>query len=136
MTGDWAWGCMIVAGYQAWSWLFRVRVDPWARRVVGGHLGVEVVWLPASQFPLEMWIWGRGGREGRRFDSRIALYATAVCFTAALVPTALLCLLLHWTTWMSSRFGHALYLVTLPLMALFVASQLGRTRPDDRERGK
>jgi hypothetical protein len=133
MTGEWAWGCIVLAVYQAWSWLFRARIDPWARRLVGSHLGVEVIWLPASRFPVELWTWGLGGRGGRRFDGRFALGATALCFAGALLPIAVLCALLHWTTWMSTRFGHALYLVTPPLVAVFVAYQMGRTRLEDRE---
>jgi hypothetical protein len=133
MTADWAWGCTVLAAYQAWAWFFRMRIDPWARRVVGGHLGVEIVWLQASRFPLEVWLWGFGGRGEKRFDSRMAACSTAVCFGAALAPIGLVSLLMHWTTWMSSRFGHALYLVTPPLIAVFVVSQMRRTRGEDRE---
>jgi hypothetical protein len=134
MTGEWAWGCAYVAAFQAWAWFFQARVDPWARRVVGGHFGVEVVWLPASKFPMEVWIWGLAGRAGSRFDSRVALCATAVCFAAALLPIALLCSLLHWTTCLSSPSAHALYLVTPLLMAVFVASYMRHARPQEKNK--
>jgi hypothetical protein len=134
MTGGWAWGCAYVAAFQVWAWFFQSRVDPWARRVIGGHLGVEVVWLLASKFPMEMWIWGLAGRAGHRFDSRVALCATAVCFVAALLPIALLCSLLHWTTCLSSPSAHALYLVTPPLMAVFVASYMRHARTQEKNK--
>ena len=89
MTGEWAWGCIYLTAYQAWAWFFRSRIDPWARRFVGGRLGVEVVWLLASSFPMEVWTWGLAGRKGHRFDPQIALCSTAVCFAAALrIPLA------------------------------------------------
>jgi hypothetical protein len=133
MTGEWAWGCIYLTAYQAWAWFFRSRIDPWARRVVGGRLGVEVVWLPASSFPMEVWTWGLAGRKGHRFNPQIALCSTAVCFAAALLPTALLCMLLRWTTCLSARSEHALYLATPPLIAVFVASYMRRTRLDEKK---
>jgi hypothetical protein len=136
MSGEWAWGCVYLAAYLAWAWVFRARIDPWARRMVGGHLGVEVVWLPASRFPMEMWIWGLAGRAGHRFDSRMALCATAMCFAAAILPTAILCVFLRWTTCLSPHFGHALYLITPPLIAVFVASHMRRTRSEERKEQK
>jgi hypothetical protein len=136
MTGEWAWGCMYLVAYQGWAWLFRARIDPWARRWVGGQLGVEVVWLPASQFPLEMWTWGLSGRGGRRLDSRVALCSTAVCFAAAVLPIALMCFLLRWTTCLSSHFGEALYLITPPLIAVFVGSHMRRARLEGEQNPK
>jgi hypothetical protein len=133
MSLDWAWGCLYLAAYGGWAWLFRSHVDPWARRLVGGRLGTEVIWLPASTFPLELWIWGLSERRGHRFDSRVALGSTGVCLAAAFLPTALLCFVLHWAPGATRQLGHALYLTTVPLVLLFVISHL-RRRGADRTR--
>jgi hypothetical protein len=76
------------------------------------------------------------GRAGHRFDSRMALCATAMCFAAAILPTAILCVFLRWTTCLSPHFGHALYLITPPLIAVFVASHMRRTRSEERKEQK
>jgi hypothetical protein len=120
---DWAWGCLYLAAYGAWAGVFRSRVDPWARRLVGARLRVEVVWLPASGFPLELWLWGLAERRGHRFDSRVALGSTAICLAGAFLPTALLCFFLHWMP-ATAPLGHALYLSTPPLVLVFVISHL------------
>ncbi len=51
MSSEWAWGCLYLVAYAGWGWLFRSRVDPWVRRLLGKRLGVDVIWLPASTFP-------------------------------------------------------------------------------------
>jgi hypothetical protein len=128
LNAGWAWGCVYLAAYGAWAWFFRSTVDSWARRFLGGKLGIEVVWLPATTFPLEIWVWGlvgKGGPAGRSaLESRVALGSTAVCLAGAFLPTAALCVLLRWSPSLSEQLGAALYLTTPPLILLFVASHL------------
>ena len=82
-NAEWTWGCLYLAAYAAWAWLFRSHLDRWARRLLGRRLGVDIVWLPMTTFPLEMWIWGiseRGDeRRPSRFDPRVALGSAAIC---------------------------------------------------------
>jgi hypothetical protein len=91
---------------------------------LGKRLGVDVIWLRATKFPLEIWVWGLAGRRhGRsRLDSRIALASVAICLAGAFMPTAALCLLLHWSP--SDQLGPALYLTTPLILPVFVASHL------------
>jgi hypothetical protein len=83
-----------------------------------------VIWLRATRFPLEIWVWGLAGRRhGRsRLDSRIALASVAICLAGAFMPTAVLCLLLHWNP--SDELGPALYLTTPLILPVFVATHL------------
>jgi hypothetical protein len=134
LNAGWVWGCIYLAAYGGWAWFFRSNVDSWARRLLGGKLGVEVVWLPATTFPLEIWVWGlvgKGRSAGRSaLESRVALGSTAMCLAGAFMPTAALCILLRWSPSLSERLGAALYLTTPPLILLFVASHL-RWRASD-----
>ena len=83
-----------------------------------------MIWLRATRFPLEIWVWGLAGRRhGRsRLDSRIALASVAICLAGAFMPTAALCLLLHWRP--SDELGAALYLTTPLILPVFVVSHL------------
>jgi hypothetical protein len=123
--------------YGGWAWFFRSNVDSWARRLLGGRLGVKVVWLPATTFPLEIWVWGlreRGRPAGHSaLDSRVALGSTAMSLAGAFLPTAVLCVLLHWSPLLSEELGAALYLTTPPLILLFVASHLKWRASDPAE---
>lgn len=85
-----------------------------------------MIWLRASRFPLEIWIWGLAGRRhGRsRLDSRIALASMAFCLAGAFMPTAALCLLLHLSRSLSDELGPALYLTTPLILPVFVALHL------------
>ncbi len=144
MRSGWALGCLYLAAYAGWAWFFRSSVDSWARRVVGRRLGLEVIWLQATTFPLEIWVWGRAGRAGRRglshLESRLALGSAALCLSGAFLPTAALCLVLRWGPPVAAELGHALYLTTPPLLLLFVASHLKWRAPGSlgarRGRGK
>jgi hypothetical protein len=124
----WALGCVYLAAYAGWAWLFRSRVDSRARRLLGRWLGVEVIWVRASAFPLEIWVWGLTGRAfasgGSRLDSRVALGSVALCLVAAFAPTAALCLVLRRSPWASEELGPALYLTTPLILLVFVASHL------------
>jgi hypothetical protein len=131
----WVWGCLYLVAYGGWAWFFRSNVDSWARRQLGGRLGVRVVWLPATTFPLEIWVWGLVGHGRARrvpsiLESRVALGSAAMCLTGAFMPTAALCLLLRWSPSLSEELGPALYLTTPPLILLFAASHL-RSRATD-----
>jgi hypothetical protein len=137
LRAGWALGCLYLAGYGGWAWFFRSSVDSWARRVIGRRLGLQVIWLPATTFPLEIWVWGRAGRAGTRgasrLESRLALGCAALCLSGAFMPTAALCLLLRWGPRVSAELGPALYLTTPLLILLFVASHLKWRAPDPSE---
>jgi hypothetical protein len=126
----WVWGCLYLAAYAGWAWLFRSTVDSWARRRLGHWLGVDVIWLRATTFPLEIWVWGLAGRDSLREDSRLGsrvlLGSLALCLAAAFTPTAGLCLVLRCSSRASGELGAALYLTTPLLLLLFVASHLRR----------
>ena len=126
MRSGWLWGAAYLAAYGEWAWLFRSRVDSWARRTLGRRLGIEVVWRCATTFPLEIWVWGPSARcRGRPdLEPRLALTSTAICLAAAFVPTAALCLLLDWSSSLSDELGPALYLTTPLILLVFVASNL------------
>jgi hypothetical protein len=139
LKAGWAWGCAYLALYWVWAWFFRSTVDPWARRLVGSRLGIHVIWLPATIFPLEIWLWGLAGRSraaGRSLlESRIALGSAVTCLTGAFLPTVALCILLRWSPSLSKELGPALYLMTPPAILLFVASHLKWRAPEPSESG-
>jgi hypothetical protein len=126
LRAGWIWGCLYLAAYGTWAWFFRSNVDAWARRTLGRILGVDVVWIRATTFPLEVWVWGLAGRRRANslLESRIALGSTAMSFAGAFMPTAGLCLVLHTSPPISDAVGPALYLTTPLLLLLFVASHL------------
>jgi hypothetical protein len=133
-------GCLYLAAYGAWGWLLRTSIDSRVRRALGRRLGVEVSWVRATTFPLEIWVWGLAGRgaNGERslLGSRVALGSLAMCLTGAFAPIAGLCLLLSRTPRLASELGPALYLTTPWLILLFVASHLGRrgSKPSTEQR--
>jgi hypothetical protein len=122
-VGELTCACLYVAGHQGWAWGVRSRIEPWARRIWGRRLGVEIIWEPATTFPIALWTWGLASRRHRRPDARLAAWCVALTFGGALAPVAVLALLLR-TTGPSAHFAHVLYLATVPLMVFFVASQL------------
>jgi hypothetical protein len=137
LKAGWAWGCLYLAAYGAWAWLFRSSVDSWARRRLGERLGVHVVWLQATAFPVEIWVWGvalhPGAPERALLQSRVALGSTAMCLAGAFLPTAALCLLLRWNPAASEELASALYLTTPLLLLVFVASHLKWRGPEPSE---
>ncbi len=128
MRTGWALGCLYLAAYGAWAWFFRASVDPLARRALGRSIHVPVGWVRATTFPLEIWVWGLGGRSHDRddflLDSRVALGSVALCLAGAFLPTGALCLLLRWSPGLSNELGSALYLTTPLLILFFSASHL------------
>jgi hypothetical protein len=133
-------GCLYLAAYGAWAWLFRTRVDSRVRSTLGRRLGVEVSWVRASTFPLEIWVWDLGGR-GAKGDrslrgSRVALGCLTLCLTGAFAPVGGLCLFLSKTPRLASALGPALYLTTPWLILLFVVSHMGgrESKPSSERR--
>jgi hypothetical protein len=125
----WAMGCLYLLAYATWAWFFRLNVDSWARRRLGERLGVKVAWVRATTFPMEVWVWGLGGRsrapDNSVLNSRIMLGSVAICLAGAFLPTTALCLLLTWSPWLSAELGPALYLTTPLLVLVFAVSHLG-----------
>ena len=123
-------GCLYLAAYGAWAWLFRTRVDSRIRGALGRRLRVEVSWARATTFPLEIWVWSLAGRDAKGdrslLDSRVALASVALSLTGAFSPVGALCLLFTRTPKLASELGPALYLTTPWLILLFVASHMGR----------
>ena len=115
----WIWGCLYLASYGTWAWVFRTGVDPWLRRTIGRRLGRDVVWVPASVFPLELWVWGLRKPEASGLESRVALISVAVGLTGAFLPTALLCVFQSWNGGVPGAVSGALYLSTPALVMLF-----------------
>jgi len=128
LKAGWAWGCLYLVANATWAWFFRSRMDSWARRALGERLGVKVIWVLATAFPLEVWVWGIAGRRARRrqtlLEPRLALGSVALCLAGAFIPTAALCLFLHQSPLGSSELGPALYLTTPVLILLFVMLHL------------
>jgi hypothetical protein len=85
-----------------------------------------VIWLRATKFPLEIWVWGLPARRRGRtqLDSRIALTSMVICLAGAFMPTAALCLLLNWSPSLSDELGPAIYLTTPLIVPVFVALHL------------
>ena len=111
---------MYIAAYLGWARLFRAWIDPWLRRQIGAFMGVRIVWVDALHFPLGVRIWGVLPDAGERVEAHVALVAAGVLFGAALVPIVALSLLLSATTWVSTDTAHALYLVSVVLLILFL----------------
>jgi hypothetical protein len=120
----WLWGCLYLAAYGAWAWVFRAWVDPWLRRAAGRRLGRDVVWVPASMFPLELWVWGLRKPETSGVESRVALISVAVGLAGAFLPIALLCAFLSWRGGSPGTVSGALYLSTPALVMLFAVFHL------------
>lgn len=120
-----AYGCLYVAGHQAWAWGVRSGVDPWARRLAGRRLGVDVAWVPTTTFPIAVWAWGLAARLDARLDARLAAASVGFAFAGALAPAVVTGLLLR-AVGCSPHLAHAIYLMTLPLAVLFVALQMTR----------
>jgi hypothetical protein len=126
VSAGWVWGCLYLAACGAWAWCFRSRVDSWVRRLAGKWLGTPVVWVPASTFPLEIWMWGVATRDGSQRAARLALGSLVFCFAGAFLPTVAFALLLRWTDCIPDDVASAVYLSTPALIVLFAASHLSR----------
>jgi hypothetical protein len=137
MSSDLGYGCMYVGAYQAWGWFFGSVLDPWFRSVAGKRAGVEVAWLPATTFPVDLWAWGSADRARASLDDRLAAWCAALCVAGAFLPVIALGVVLDGAT-LSARLSGFLYLATMPLMLLFLRVQTrrreepGRAANDDK----
>jgi hypothetical protein len=136
VSTGWAPGCLYLAAYAAWAWTFRIAIDPRARRALGRWMGVEIGWVRATTFPLDISVWGLVGRSQDRDETllgwQVTLASVAVCLAGAFLPTAALCVLLRCRPWPSDELGAALYLITPVLILLFSASHFGWREPQER----
>jgi len=134
MNPEWMWGCLYLGAYGFWAWTFRTRVDPWMRRQLGLRLSADVVWVPASTFPIELWVWGlrrpSDDEQGAERAHRLALTSVAAGLGGAFLPTALLCAFESWGAGLPEAVNGALYLTTPLLVMVFVVWHLRRHRLD------
>jgi len=103
-----------------WAKVFRAWVDPWLRRRVGAIMGVEIVWVEALRFPLRASIWGVTGQGDGRIQALVGLLAAGAMFAGAMVPIVALSFVLSLTSWVPQNTAHALYLVSIVLLVLFL----------------
>lgn len=127
MNADLLYATAYITGYIAWTNIFRSRIDPWLRERIGSRIGVEVVWVPALSFPVKTSTWGLPYSTNARLDSRLALGSAMTCLAAGCMPTAVLCVLSRWTSFLSLTLKHALFLAWTPLLLVFLASQMKRS---------
>lgn len=129
MNRDLGYGLVYVVAHPIWAWTFRRLVDPWLRMRVGRSRSIPVVWAPATTFPFAMWSWSR---VDRRPDGRLEAYCAVECLLGAFLPVLGLAVLLDRAP-CSARLAQVLYLMTMPMMTLFLVIQVRRSAPDERK---
>ena len=118
VSSDLTFGFLYVVAHAGWVWAFRSGIDPRCRAVAGKRLGGRVVWGPATTFPVEVWSWTLAGPR-RSGDGRLSAYCAALCLAGAFSPVVALVLALR-VVGCSTRLLDTLYLMTMPMMLLFV----------------
>ena len=119
-------GVAWVVGYVLWSRLYWRAIDPWARRRVGGRLGVRVVWEyrePNSQRAFDFrpryggWQWAIAGRPEGAFLTAAAVRLVNLALTLAggLWPIALLLYAALWARLLSAVVAYPLLFLVAPL---------------------
>src|SRR5689334_13086989 len=111
---------MYIAAYLAWAKIFRAWLDPWLRSRIGALMGVTIVWVDALRFPMHARIWGVVPPADELTETHVGLLAAGVMFGAAMLPIVALSLVLSLTTWLPERMAHALYLVSVALIVVFL----------------
>jgi hypothetical protein len=129
MNSGLGYGIFYVAAHQTWAWTFRFAVDPWLRAVASRRARAAVVWLPATTFPFPVSAWGIA-RPDRPASGRLAAWCAAACLAGAFIPIVVLCAMLDVLP-CAPRLSQVLYLMTMPMMALFIGVQTrGRDEAD------
>ena len=126
---DWWRGVAIAAiGFAVffvWLAAFETYVEPWARRSYGALVGRTIRWTPAG--PLRIW----GSREpaARGREGSIAVAGLVVVLLAAAVPVLVLYFAVVVIGLGHEALSASAYLVSVPLMSLFVVRVM-RREPD------
>lgn len=118
------WGFAYFGVYAAWSWFFRAQIHSRLQRRAARRLGVEIVWVPATTFPVELWVWGLREARDSPLESRLAFGSAAAGLLGAFLPIALLCAFEQWSGGLPEAVTGALYLTTPLLFSSFLLSHL------------
>jgi hypothetical protein len=107
--------------YVGWLLLFERLLEPIARRALGTVMDCTIVWVPAGRFR----VWGTREAVGRQKEATIALAGSLVALSAAAAPVAALHTLAHFFSRGRESLQPGIYLLSVPLMMLFVVRLLG-----------
>ncbi len=104
--------------YFAWLVAFERWIEPRLRRWAGSIARRPVVWVPAGR---GLRIWGVLERSGASTDAAVSLVGALLVLASALLPAVLLG---HVAGAGDPRISASSYLMSIPLMALFVFRML------------
>jgi hypothetical protein len=104
--------------YFAWLLTFERWIEPRLRRWTGAIARRSIVWVPAGR---GLRIWGVMERSGAATDPTVALVGALLVLASALLPAVLLGRVAGAA---DPRIAASSYLMSVPLMALFVFRML------------
>jgi len=108
--------------YFAWLVTFERWIEPRLRRLAGAIARRSIVWVPAGR---GLRIWGVQERSGASTDAAVALVGTLLVLASALLPAVMLGRVAGAG---DPRISASSYLMSVPLMALFVFRMLSAKR--------
>jgi hypothetical protein len=104
--------------YFAWLATFERWIEPRLRRLTGSIARRSIVWVPAGR---GLRIWGVRERAGASADAAVALVGALLVLASALLPAVMLGRVAGAG---DPRISASSYLMSVPLMALFVFRML------------
>jgi hypothetical protein len=109
---------LLFGTYFAWLLIFERWIEPILRRWTGSIARRSVVWVPAGR---GLRIWGVRERSGASTDAAVALAGALLVLASALLPAVMLGRVAGAS---DPRISASSYLMSVPLMALFVFRML------------